>query len=139
MVSCAPISRGWRAHSFPAGRSGQPRERAHNVCPLCIGASFRRERASPASNTTLGAAPTPAPGPRSRSHPQLGVLEQPVEHPALIAEQDGRVVGVLAYVVDGAGCEVLTLPADVRGRGVGTALIGEVKRIVTRPDAHGCG
>jgi GNAT superfamily N-acetyltransferase len=63
---------------------------------------------------------------------RLGVVEQPVEHPALIAEEHGRLVGVLTYVVDGARCEVLTLHADVRGRGVGTALIGEVKRVATR-------
>jgi GNAT superfamily N-acetyltransferase len=62
---------------------------------------------------------------------RLGVVEQPLEHPALIAEEDGRLVGVLSYVVDGACCEVLTLHADVRGRGVGTALIGEVKRVAT--------
>jgi GNAT superfamily N-acetyltransferase len=59
---------------------------------------------------------------------RLGVVEQPLEHPALIAEEDGRLVGVLSYVVDGARCEVLTLHADVRGRGVGTALIAEARR-----------
>jgi GNAT superfamily N-acetyltransferase len=63
---------------------------------------------------------------------RLGVLEQPLEHTALVAEQDGRLVGVLSYVVDPASCEVLTLHADVRGRGVGTALIDEVKRVATR-------
>jgi GNAT superfamily N-acetyltransferase len=63
---------------------------------------------------------------------RLGVLEQPLDHPSLIAEEDGRLVGVLSYVVDGACCEVLTLHADVRGRGVGTALIAEVKRVATQ-------
>src|SRR5262245_48977125 len=63
---------------------------------------------------------------------RLGLLEQPLEHTALIAEEDGRLVGVLSYVVDEASCEVLTLHADVRGRGVGTALVGEVKRVATR-------
>src|SRR5215218_7800172 len=62
---------------------------------------------------------------------RLGVVEQPLEPPALVAEEDGRLVGVLSYVVDGACCEVLTLHADVRGRGVGTALIGKVKRVAT--------
>jgi GNAT superfamily N-acetyltransferase len=60
---------------------------------------------------------------------RLGAVEQPLDHPALIAEQDGRLVGVLSYVVDGARCEVLTLHADVRGCGVGTALIAEAKRV----------
>lgn len=63
---------------------------------------------------------------------RLGAVEQPLEHPALIAEEDGRLVGVLSYVVDGACCEVLTLHADVRGRGVGTALIAEAKRVATQ-------
>jgi N-acetylglutamate synthase-like GNAT family acetyltransferase len=62
---------------------------------------------------------------------RLGALEQPLDHRALIAEEDGRIVGVLSYVVDGACCEVLTLHVDVRGRGVGTALIAEVKRVAT--------
>ncbi len=65
-----------------------------------------------------------------------GRIERPLEHPALIAEQDGRLVGVLTYVVDGSDCEILTLHADVRQRGVGTALIEEVKRA---PAAHACG
>jgi GNAT superfamily N-acetyltransferase len=63
---------------------------------------------------------------------RLGVVEHPLERPALIAEEDGRLVGVLSYVVDGACCEVLTLHADVRGRGVGTALIAEAKRVATQ-------
>ena len=59
-------------------------------------------------------------------------MERPLEHPALVAEQDGRLVGVLTYVVDGSDCEILTLHADVRRRGVGTALIEEVKRVAAR-------
>lgn len=69
----------------------------------------------------------------SRRVARLGVLQQPLEHPALIAEEDGRLVGVLSYVVDGASCEVLTLHADVRGRGVGTALIGEAPSMTAEP------
>jgi ribosomal protein S18 acetylase RimI-like enzyme len=61
-----------------------------------------------------------------------GRIERPLEHPALVAEQDGRLVGVLTYVVVGSDCEILTLHADVRRRGVGTALIEEVKRAAAR-------
>jgi GNAT superfamily N-acetyltransferase len=58
-----------------------------------------------------------------------GSLERPIEHPALLADADGRLLGVLTYVIDGARCEVLTLHADERGRGVGSALLAEVKRV----------
>jgi ribosomal protein S18 acetylase RimI-like enzyme len=61
-----------------------------------------------------------------------GALEHPLAHPALVAEDDGRLVGVLTYLVDGAECEVLTLYVDERRRGVGTALIAEVMQIARR-------
>ena len=61
-----------------------------------------------------------------------GVLEQPLDHPALIAEENERLIGVLTYVVNGSQCEVLTLHVDEAGRGVGTALIAEVKDIAGR-------
>jgi GNAT superfamily N-acetyltransferase len=57
----------------------------------------------------------------------------------LVAEQDGRLVGVLTYVVRGAECEVLTLHADERWQGVGSALIAEVKQIARRAGCTGCG
>lgn len=63
---------------------------------------------------------------------RLGVLERPLDHPALIAEGDDRIVGVLTYVLDGLQCEVLTLHVDEAGRGVGTALIAEVRDIAAR-------
>ena len=69
---------------------------------------------------------------RSLRVARLGALEHPLDHPALIAEEDGRLVGVLSYLVDGACCEVLTLHADVRGRGVGTALVAEAKRVAAQ-------
>ena len=56
-----------------------------------------------------------------------GALERPIEYPSLLAEEDGRLLGVLTYVVDGDACEVLTLHADVRRRGVGSALIAAVR------------
>jgi ribosomal protein S18 acetylase RimI-like enzyme len=54
------------------------------------------------------------------------------DHPMLVAEQGGRLVGVLTYVVAGADCEVLTLHVDDRRRGLGSALIAEVKDIARR-------
>jgi GNAT superfamily N-acetyltransferase len=66
---------------------------------------------------------------------RLGVLERPLDHPALVAEEGDRLIGVLTYVVDGSQCEVLTLHVDESGHGVGTALIAEVKDIAAR---EGC-
>ena len=60
------------------------------------------------------------------------MLEHPLDHTVLVAERDGRSVGVLTYVVGGADCEVLTLHADERRKGVGSALIAEVKQIARR-------
>ena len=61
---------------------------------------------------------------------RLGALVRPIEHPALLAEEnDGRLLGVLTYAIDGARCEVLTLHADERWRGVGSALIAAVSEI----------
>ena len=65
-----------------------------------------------------------------------GVLERPLDHPALVAEgPDGRLLGVLTYVIDGGSCEILTLHAAERRGGVGTALIGAVRE---RAAAAGC-
>jgi GNAT superfamily N-acetyltransferase len=59
---------------------------------------------------------------------RLGTLEHPLDHTMLLAEKDGGLVGVLTYVVRGAECEVLTLYADERRQGAGSALIAEVTR-----------
>jgi len=58
-----------------------------------------------------------------------------LEHPALLAESEGHVVGALTYVLRGDACEVLTLHADRRRSGVGTALLAEVERLAA---AAGC-
>lgn len=63
---------------------------------------------------------------------RLGLLEHPLDHNMLVAERDGRLVGALTYVVRGAECEVLTLHADERRKGMGSALIAEVKQIARR-------
>jgi ribosomal protein S18 acetylase RimI-like enzyme len=54
---------------------------------------------------------------------RLGRVEAPLEHPALLAVEDGGVIGVLTYVVSGAACEVLTLHVEDRRRGLGTELL----------------
>jgi GNAT superfamily N-acetyltransferase len=66
---------------------------------------------------------------------RLGELENALDHPALIAERDGALAGVLTYVVRGDACEVLTLHAAKQGGGAGTALIDAVERLAAE---HGC-
>lgn len=60
---------------------------------------------------------------------RLGELLNPLDHPALIAEENGRLVGVLTYIVRGRECEVFTLHADPPHRGTGTALMNAVEVI----------
>jgi len=67
---------------------------------------------------------------------RTGALEHPLEHPILVAERDGRIIGALTYVLGWDACEILTLHADERRRGVGTALIDAVAEVAR--DA-GCG
>jgi GNAT superfamily N-acetyltransferase len=60
---------------------------------------------------------------------RLGELLNPLDHPALIAEENGRLVGVLTYIVRGHECEVFTLHADPPQRGTGTVLMNAVEDI----------
>jgi ribosomal protein S18 acetylase RimI-like enzyme len=64
-----------------------------------------------------------------------GALVDATGHPALVAEVEGRLVGVLTYVVTGPECEVLTLHADPPRSGVGTELIEAAARLAV---ARGC-
>src|SRR5207247_2363165 len=60
---------------------------------------------------------------------RLDRLEQALDHPALLAVDGGRVVGVLTYVIDGTTAEILTLHVDGQWRGAGTALVDAVDRV----------
>jgi GNAT superfamily N-acetyltransferase len=64
-----------------------------------------------------------------------GELVDALRCPALVAEDDGDLAGVLTYVIEGAACEVRTLHATISWRGAGTALIEAVERIAR---ASGC-
>lgn len=55
-----------------------------------------------------------------------GELVDPLAHPQLIA---GDFAGVLTYVIEGEACEVLTLHAEPRHAGAGSALLNAVERI----------
>lgn len=64
-----------------------------------------------------------------------GELVEADRYPALIAEGDGELAGVLTYVLSGQACEVLTLHATVLYQGTGTALLEAAERIAR---AAGC-
>ena len=66
---------------------------------------------------------------------RLDELVDARSHPALMAEVDGDLAGVLTYVVVGEAFEVLTLHAAVSWHGAGTALLAEAERIAL---AEGC-
>jgi GNAT superfamily N-acetyltransferase len=66
-----------------------------------------------------------------------GELLEPLDHPALLAEADGEMLGILTYI-PGPGweqCEVLTLHVTGQWRGVGTALLKAVEQLAAK---HGC-
>ena len=64
-----------------------------------------------------------------------GELVDSLDHPALLAWEEGELVGVATYVVVDDDCELLTLHAAARHRGVGTALVAGVR---TLAQASGC-
>jgi ribosomal protein S18 acetylase RimI-like enzyme len=66
---------------------------------------------------------------------RLGELVHPIEHPALLAEDDGRLAGVLTYIMEGEQCEILTLHSADQSRGAGSALIDAVERLAVE---RGC-
>lgn len=47
--------------------------------------------------------------------------------PGFAAEQDGEVVGLATYRIEGEECELMTLDATEPGEGVGSALLESVK------------
>jgi GNAT superfamily N-acetyltransferase len=59
---------------------------------------------------------------------RLGVLEDALAHPHLVAVDDG-LAGVLTYILGDADCEVLTLHAAEPRGGAGTALLDAVREL----------
>ena len=56
-----------------------------------------------------------------------GELVDALAHPAFLAWSDGELVGVATYVVGDGECELLTLHADTRFGGIGSALVTAVQ------------
>ena len=52
-----------------------------------------------------------------------GTVYDPAALPGLVAEQDGRIVGLLTYTIANDEFEVVTIDAPVRQNGVGSALM----------------
>jgi ribosomal protein S18 acetylase RimI-like enzyme len=52
-----------------------------------------------------------------------GSVFEAADLPALLAEQDGRVLGLLTYEISDLGMEVISLDATLQRIGVGTALL----------------
>ena len=68
---------------------------------------------------------------------RLGELLEPLDHPALLAESYGEILGMLTYVPDPGWeqCEILTLHVTGQWHEVGTALIEAVEQLAA---GHGC-
>ncbi len=67
---------------------------------------------------------------------RLREVLDPVDHPALLAEEDGRPAGVATYVPGVERWELLALYARETRSGVGTALVEELERTATRAGAR---
>jgi ribosomal protein S18 acetylase RimI-like enzyme len=64
-----------------------------------------------------------------------GRVHTPASLPGFLAVRDGEPVGLVTYEMQGDRCEVVTLDSLARGKGIGTALIDEVRRAA---GAAGC-
>lgn len=60
---------------------------------------------------------------------RAGELVDAMTRPAVIAEDEGVLVGALTYDIVDTSCEILTLHAARKWSGVGTALVLEVARL----------
>jgi ribosomal protein S18 acetylase RimI-like enzyme len=63
-----------------------------------------------------------------------GELIDVLDHPALVAEEDGTLIGLLTYDPQPAECELVAIVAAVRGVGIGRALVAALReRVPDRP------
>ncbi|TCM51803.1 ribosomal protein S18 acetylase RimI-like enzyme [Kribbella sp. VKM Ac-2568] len=65
-----------------------------------------------------------------------GIAYDAATLPALVAEQDGRIVGLLTYTIVDDELEVVTIDAPVRHLGVGGALIGAAADVARQAGAQ---
>ena len=67
---------------------------------------------------------------------RFGELLDPLEHEGIVAELDGRPVGLLTVTESDRGLEVLTLHSEVEGAGAGTRLLETALRVAVASDAR---
>jgi ribosomal protein S18 acetylase RimI-like enzyme len=63
---------------------------------------------------------------------RLNELVDPLRHPALVADDDGTLAGVLTYILTPPDGEILTLHVEGRWRGVGTQLVAALEQLAAR-------
>jgi GNAT superfamily N-acetyltransferase len=65
-----------------------------------------------------------------------GRLHRLADLPGFVAmTDDGRITGLATYLIEGAGCEIVSLDAVTEGEGIGTALL---ERVAETARAAGC-
>jgi GNAT superfamily N-acetyltransferase len=69
-----------------------------------------------------------------RLQARRGELIDVLDRPGLVAEADGRLIGLLTYDPQPAECELVAIVAALRGAGVGSALVATLReRVPDRP------
>jgi len=58
-----------------------------------------------------------------------GTLYRPARLAGFVAEEGGDRAGLVTYLVEGDACEIVTIDAFARGRGVATALVDAVAAV----------
>lgn len=58
---------------------------------------------------------------------RFGELLDPLDYSALVVDDNGRVAGLLTYIIDPEQCEILTLHVDAQWLGMGTRLLAAVE------------
>jgi GNAT superfamily N-acetyltransferase len=71
-----------------------------------------------------------------RRQARRGELVDVLALPGLVAEIEARPVGLLAYRLEEARCEIEALVATTPGVGIGTALVDELRRRAGRVTIH---
>lgn len=61
----------------------------------------------------------------------------PERLPGFIAEQNGKLVGMVTYRVEGEECEIVTLDSIVEGVGIGSGLIDAIKVVAAAAKCDG--
>jgi GNAT superfamily N-acetyltransferase len=66
-----------------------------------------------------------------------GRMHVPMELPGLVAELDGEPVGLITYDIYGRECELISMNALQRGKGIGTAMLAKLADIARENNCRG--